>query len=401
VLLRNLFVLSVAVVLAQVDHRQLAQQASDQLSKGQLKQLYASFTEKFQAAITEEAFVATSAQLDMAIGKFQRYQGPPKEIDRGNIKVFVYRAIYERSQLDLTVVIDEAGKIAGLRLTPAADAAAAQSAPAKFQVKTGKYELPADIVMPEGEGPFPAVVLVHGSGPHDRDETIGPNKIFLQFAEGLKARGIASIRYEKRTKQYPGIDPSEITLDTETVDDALSAAALLRTQPKIDPKRIFIVGHSQGAFAAPRIAEKQLGTEPKLKGLILLAGNSRPLEVLIREQVAYLGAPSEQGEKLIESLPVNFKKQLANYDPVAVALKTETPLLILQGERDYQVTMKDFEGWQSGASKSKQKWQTKSYPALNHLFLPGEGKSQPAEYATPGRIPAQIFDDLAAWILKP
>ena len=73
------------------------------------------------------------------------------------------------------------------------------------------------------------------------------------------------------------------------------------------------------------------------------------------------------------------------------------PMLILQGERDYQVTMADLEGWRKALS-GKSGVTIKSYPTLNHLFMPGEGKSKPSEYEQPGHVADVVVDDIAAWI---
>ncbi len=101
--------------------------------------------------------------------------------------------------------------------------------------------------------------------------------------------------------------------------------------------------------------------------------------------------------KLKQAAPPSYWKDLESYDPVALARQIAKPFLILQGERDYQVTMKDFELWQAGL-KDRKDVSFKSYPKLNHLFLEGEGKSLPAEYSRPGQIPAYVLDDIAAFI---
>ncbi len=139
---------------------------------------------------------------------------------------------------------------------------------------------------PAGVGPFPAVVLVHGSGPNDRDETFGPNKTFKDLALGLGSRGVAVLRYDKRTKVY-GAKVSKLnpfTLKAETIDDALEAVALLRKEPGIDATAIFVLGHSLGGTAAPRIGAADSG----IAGLIMLAGAVRPLEQSIVDQMQYL-----------------------------------------------------------------------------------------------------------------
>src|SRR6185436_17145233 len=99
--------------------------------------------------------------------------------------------------------------------------------------------------VPVGNGPFPGVVLVHDSGAADRDETAGGVKVFRDLAEGLASRGIATLRYEKRTRQYAAKTAGlrGMTIEDEIVEDAVRAAALLRAQKEIDPKRVYVVAH--------------------------------------------------------------------------------------------------------------------------------------------------------------
>ncbi|MGH9810826.1 MAG: alpha/beta hydrolase family protein, partial [Terriglobia bacterium] len=288
----------------------------------------------------------------------------------------------------------------------------------------GEWELPGTLTLPKGDGPFPAVVLVHGSGPQDRDEAIGPNQPFRDLAGGLASKGIAVLRYEKRTKHYAYKLTKRniaITIKEEVIDDALAAVALLRTRKEIDAKQIYVLGHSLGGYLAPRIAEG----DNKLAGLILLAGNSRPLTDLIVEQADYLMALPDTtnahkayledlkkqverikdpklGEGMLKSerildAPVAYWLSLRAYDAPATAAKLKVPMLVLQGERDYQVSMKDFEGWKK-ALKGRDNVRFKSYPKLNHLFVEGEGKSQPREYGEPGHISGAVLDDIVAWI---
>jgi dipeptidyl aminopeptidase/acylaminoacyl peptidase len=208
----------------------------------------------------------------------------------------------------------------------------------------------------------------------------------------LATRGIATLRYVKRTKQYPGRPVA--TVKEETIDDAVSAIILLRQQPKIDAKRVFVLGHSLGGYIAPRIAQQY----PAVAGVIVMAGNVRSIEELGREQLQYLGAPPEALQQILRGLPPSYLDDLKAYDPVALARKIALPFLILQGERDYQVTMKDFELWKAGL-KDRKDVTFKSYPKLNHLFLEGEGKSLPPEYSKPGHIPGYVLDDIAALLL--
>ena len=287
------------------------------------------------------------------------------------------------------------------------------------------WRLPGTISLPNGDGPFPAIILVHGSGPNDRDETIGPNKPFRDLAHGLASRGIAVMRYEKRTKHYATklVSSAEMmTVKEESIDDVVSAFELLKSQRGIDSRRIYVLGHSLGGMLLPRIANAETG----IAGYVSLAGPTRPLEDLLLEQTIYIlslnGNLSLVSRKAIEDTRHQVKKvkaadlsaespsfelppgtaarywlDLRGYDPAEAAKGIRAPMLILQGERDYQVTLEDFSRWKI-ALGTRTDVKFISYPALNHLFAKGKGKSKPAEYFEAGNVEAIVIDDLVNWI---
>ena len=285
--------------------------------------------------------------------------------------------------------------------------------------------MPATITMPLGVGPFPAVVLVHGSGPNDRDESFGPNKTFKDLALGLATRGIAVLRYDKRTKVHQAklVNLTAFTVKDESIDDTLLAIRLLRANPQVDPAKIFVIGHSLGGMIVPRIA----AADPRIAGMVVMAGAVRSLEQSILDQLQYLAeadgvvSPEERQQidgarqlvgvvakltpedartgKDLSGAPASYWLDLRGYDPPAAAAKLPQRVLVLQGARDYQVTVADFERWKTGLA-TKKNAEFKLYPTLNHLFLPGTGKSLPAEYSTPGHVPAEVIEDISAWIKK-
>jgi hypothetical protein len=254
---------------------------------------------------------------------------------------------------------------------------------------------------------------VHDTGPADRDETVGVIKVFKDLAEGLASRGVVVLRYEKRTRQYPTVSKgAQYTPQEETVDDAELAAALLRQQPEVNPNKVFAIGHGLGGYLLPRIAEE----DGKLAGLIFLAANARPLEDVIVDQAidAKITGPqldtikslaakvkkldaADQDAPPILGMQVSYLLDLKGYDAPALAKTVGTPLLVLQGERDFQVTMKDFALWKASAQARKDVLM-RSYPALNHLFVAGEGKSTEAEYKKPGHVAQDVVDDIAKWV---
>lgn len=413
-----------------------AQDFISELRRGDYAAGFARFDDTMQGALPEDKLEELWAQLLQQVGEYQEQVGVRTESQSG-YQIVILTTQFARAMLDVRVVFDSQGQIAGLFFAPAQESQVQPWTPPDYvdegtfteeevQIGDGEWSLPGTLTLPEGEGPFPAIVLVHGSGPNDRDETIGPNKPFRDLAWGLATRGIAVLRYDKRTlthaSKYSGETLANLTLQDETIDDALMAAEFLRQTEKINPERIYVLGHSLGAMAAPRIAEQ----DPDLAGLILMAGPSRPLEDVVLDQYNYLyeiqGAPPEGKDQLdaiatsvarvkesdlsantsVEDLPLGLTSAywlyLKGYDPVATAQALGIPMLILQGGRDYQVLAeKDFAGWQA-ALQDKTNVTFKLYPDLNHLFMVGEGQSTPDEYDQPGHVSQEVIEDIASWV---
>ncbi|MGH7949385.1 MAG: alpha/beta fold hydrolase [Candidatus Binataceae bacterium] len=278
-------------------------------------------------------------------------------------------------------------------------------------VGAGATKLPGTLTVPNGSGPFPAAILVHGSGPQNRDETIGANRPFRDIAEGLSSRGVMVLRYDKRTYAGLIVDPQNVNVDVEVIDDAVAAVKFLRTRRDVASDRIFVIGHSLGAYLAPEIALKSKPTA----GIVLLAPMGRKLPEVIVEQTRFLGQGSpdavaeiERKANLLSShkmpqterflgAPASYYYDLDARDEVAIARSLDEPILILHGGRDYQVIDKDIERWERGLS-GRATVKVKKFPSLNHLFIKGEGKPSPSEYETPGNVDVAVISAMVDFI---
>ncbi len=158
--------------------------------------------------------------------------------------------------------------------------------PAAFDGGAPGVRLAGTLTVPPGPGPFPAVVLITGSGPQDRDETLMGHKPFLVLADALTRRGVAVLRYDDRgTAQSTG--QFKAALESDFTADAVAAVDWLRGQPKIDPARVGVLGHSEGGLIAPQVA----GERPQVAFVVMLAGPGVPsIEVMQAQRRAVLKA---------------------------------------------------------------------------------------------------------------
>lgn len=400
------------------------------LAGGEFNRAVQDFDTTMAGLMPAEKLQSTWDSLKPQAGEFQSILSTRMEKQGGYDIVFV-TGKFSSMVLDVKVVYDSGGKIAGLYFLPS-NVSTEYKPPvysntslfteSEVTVGSGEWQLPGTLTMPKGDGPFPAVILLHGSGPCDRDETIGGSKVFKDLAWGLASHGIAVLRYEKRTRQYPEICSQDegFTVEDETLNDAEAALGLLSNTAGIDPQRIFAAGHSLGGMMVPRLASR----EDRLAGIIILAGATRGLEDLILEQTKYIlnldGTLDDADNRQIqatEALVSQVKSldipggqavlgayraywaYLQDYNPITEAAKLDLPVFVLQGERDYQVTMVDFANW-STALAGKNNVTLKSYPALNHLFISGSSPSTPGEYELSGNVAEIVVTDTADWIKK-
>lgn len=327
------------------------------------------------------------------------------------------------------VLLMKDGRLGGLRLAPesAAEPVRPWTAPSYVDtsafdeedvtVGSGPLAVPGTMSLPH-QGHGVGVVLLTGSGAHDRDETIGRNKPFQDLAWGLASRGVAVLRFDKVTFAHAPLVDRTFTVVDEYVPSAVAAVRLLRDS--VD--RVFVVGHSLGGSMAPRVAL----AEPTVAGLVLLAGGTQPLHWAAVRQLRYLAslgpgygsqatidAATKQAEavdspdlspdtpdaELPLGVPAAYWLSLRGYDPAATAATVDRPILVVQGGRDYQVTVDDdLPAWRNHLA-GRDDVTIRVYEADNHLLFPGNGPSTPAEYEPAQHVDPNIVTDVAEWLL--
>lgn len=342
----------------------------------------------------------------------------------------------QQTPFSIIIRFDDTGKIDDLYLPYLPSGAyqkpsydnPAQYVERQVVVGEGEHSLPGTLTLPKGKGPFTAVVLVHGSGPSDRDESTGAYKPFRDLAAGLAAQRIAVLRFEKRTYErtlQSALNP-QFTIKDESVDDALAAVKVLQQQPEVNAAQIFVLGHSQGGMLVPRIVQQD--SADAIAGAIVMAGPSEPLEDLLltqyqqaAERAKQAGQPTDTLDRQIQiweqqmvmlkdpqysvtHIPKNFAVQnpvwwfdFRNYYAGELAKDQDTPMLIMQGENDFQVGPGQLEGWKK-ALAARTDVSYKLYPKLNHFFVSVDQPSTGAEYALPGNISDQVISDIADWL---
>lgn len=295
-----------------------------------------------------------------------------------------------------------------------------------------KYPLEGLMTIPTtGIAAYPAVVFVHGSGPNDMNEKVGNVYPFRDLAEGLAKRGIATIRYDKRTFKYGKemvLNTSiDLTVKEETIEDAVFASQLLKNDLRINPNRVFVLGHSMGGMLAPRIDAE--GGD--FAGLIIWGGSPRRLEEIIidqqenfiktsnlvmrwilRRQVGNTRSKFERMYRMTDeeakTTPlfnkysrVYYLKEWGEKPAIHYLENLAKPILVMHASADFHVSIqKDFEEYKKILS-SHPNASFKLYPGLNHLFMPsvyGDIKKAMKEYKKVQKVEEYVIDDVAEWI---
>ncbi|MCF8453877.1 MAG: DUF3887 domain-containing protein [Pedobacter sp.] len=401
----------------------------DTLDKGNFEEAHGFFDESVKGQITADELKLFWLRLGNSLGTYESVDGAKNSVKGDYFEVTLTCGFTKGSQT-FTFVFNKSEKLLGFFVTPVATEAE-YATPAyadttlyseqEISIKFEEGQMAGIFTSPKNSSSFPVVIMVHGSGPSDMDETVGPNKPFKDLAAGLAAKGIGSIRYVKRSMVYPRSFNKAFTVKEETIDDALSAITLASTLPGVNKSQIYLLGHSLGGMLAPRIAT----LAPSLNGIILAAAPARKLSDLIAEQNAFIykasGDTTAAGkQQFIESsneidrsrllklgdiapdsiilgAPASYWIDLNNYDQLATSKRIKNRILILQGAHDFQVSVQDFNIWRTTLAANKNV-SFKLYPDLNHLLSSQKEKGTGAQYRTPANVSQVLINDISLWI---
>jgi alpha-beta hydrolase superfamily lysophospholipase len=386
-------------------HRRASEDLLGALKAREYDRVVAHFGQHLKSSLPKEK-LATEVWLPLttSFGELQSWTLTSRDSPSGKDRLR-YRLVHERGSLDATIVFDpDTSDVVGIffhrnghaRTAPAAPVSDPNVRGTETLVGDGPDALPAYVTLPvvpaTRKGGYPGVVLVPGSGPQDMDETFGAAKPFRDLAEGLSRRGIAVLRFDKRTfANAARFDAEKATIDNEQIDDALAAVRQMRSMPEVDPNHICVVGHSLGALVSPEIAYR---SGAGIACVVLMSPPGRSLPELLVDQMKRKQFPAttvndlESQLKLLlagklssrdkfAGINVSYWMSLLSRDEMAIAKKLAKPILVVRGDADDQVTEVDQHMWEQ-ALVGVPNARSVTLKGLNHLFLRGSPKAPEA-----------------------
>ncbi|MBC7384031.1 MAG: dienelactone hydrolase family protein [Bacteroidia bacterium] len=295
----------------------------------------------------------------------------------------------------------------------------------KFSFQNEGYELNGLLTMPNSSGKAPLVVILGEAGPTDKDGSYDENRPYKDIAWGIASKGYAVYRYDKRSINNGIMMMSlkagynSFTCREDYLDDLYKALDTLESLAGIDKERVYVLGHGQGGMLLPLVAKER----KDVKGIIMLGTNAKRIQEMMIDQYAYLSTVTpnkkeeydEQALKALKSMnkklnPLTEHKYMPyevqatywiwfnKYKHLDIAKKLKKPILILHGNRDYQVNMENLKLWEKTLGENENV-SIKSYPKLNHLFYTGDAESTYSEYYLKSNIPGYVLKDINDWLL--
>lgn len=422
---------------ARTDYPQHATSLVQDLAAGRFAAVEEHFDSKMAKELPQKKLSSMWTEFVAKVGPFQQVVANDLTVEPGGYQVVTLLCAFQRNkQAAALVTFDKSDHIAGLYFGPQATEEPPQWTPPTYadskrfheirlSVSHGLWHLPGTLTLPDGDGPFPAIVLVPGSPPVDQDETVGPNKVFKDLAWGLASRGVAVLRYTKRTHQFGaglGAGPiSSFSLRDELLDDAHAAVDTLASRSDVDHRHTYLLGHSMGGIAASQLA----AANPQVAGIVVMGTPADELltALITRTQAAREGGQADQqtssmigilkklrdgdfavGETVDlfgQTTLVSYWNSLRNFQPGVSVARLRTPALILVGGHDAEGTHDDLDQWKRALAKRDDDT-VKLYPGVFHLFMPStstrEGEDSPDDWTRPAHVTSQVVQDTASWI---
>lgn len=337
---------------------------------------------------------------------------------------------FENKSWVLKVVFNLEGKISGLFIEPPTmpyEPPIYANVDAFYEYKKTLPDpnFPVDglLTIPKRKSKFPVVIILAGSGPNDKDLTIGSKRIYKDIAWGLASNGVAVFRFDKRTLTHgKAMDrKQDFSVDDEYTKDVNLAVKLMQSQAEIDPNEIYLLGHSLGGHLLPYLAGKVKG----VRGFIGFGANYSGLPELIAYQADFLSqdlpdnqqkeyqelkqkalyakdrfSPNSPDDSLPAGLTAKYLLSLNNAAPQHnLKYIRKKPFLLIQGEKDYQVPTSELLKWQKAVYSLKNA--DVSFVTLeniNHIGAEELGKMSPASYEKPGNVSPLLINEIARFI---
>lgn len=389
---------------------------------------YNYFANEFKEKVTSSQINTIHEQFLVKYGKFNKIEKSSKITQQGVDYILLNTSFGNASPL-FTLPLAKNGKFIGFLLSKEnikvtyKDPEYANKdlyEEKEITLQVGEFKMPGIVTIPKHKKNFPILVLIHGSGNGDKDQTVFALKPFRDLALGLAAQGIATLRYDKRTSIYsnPVSKGEDFTVKQETEDDALAAIALAKNFAGVDKKQIYCLGLSLGGMLMPRIAAKTTD----LAGIVIAAGPARPFQDISIEQNTLSFTQKLINQKTLDSAivllnetrfktlgnrkpnsttlygPASYILDLNNYNQTETIKKFKGKILIIQGEKDFQVSITDFNLWKK-AVKGNRKATAVSFSTLGHPFVLAGKTNTIADYNFPQNIPIEVINTLSNWIL--
>ncbi len=444
---------------APVAFKDLGAQVLEWMRTGKTRELRGVFDRAMTRAMPSDAIVAQLwPDIENKLGPFKRLI-ELSESETDGYHVVTATCEFEHASMDVRLVFDEERHLAGLKFTPTTSAFAPRpqlpkppfdydSHEVSYDNATDHTHLAGTLTVPRGAGPFPAVLLVTGSGTQDRDETIFGHKPFFVIADHLTRHGIAVLRVDD-----PGAGGSTGDLDNATVEsharDAEAGIAFLKAQKELDSRRLGVIGHSEGGLIAAIVASRSksvafvvslagtglpgstitvmqvesglrsqkdlpevaineiIAAQKKVLSLVMGGADDRVLQAALDDGLAVTrtytpGATGAGSVGMLKLLTSPWFKSFLKLDPREYWRNVKVPVLAMNGDRDTQVPADaNLAEITAALRKAKNKdAQIEKLAGLNHLFQPAN-TGLVDEYATisttfdPGAL-----DLMTSWLTR-